>query len=415
MDFHEKSTQHRWTFDSPSRLQALREQSAARGFANYVETVCPSNKPVNTPYSAFGKLNVKSPVPTEAEIAKISPPVQSGVSPVPFVSPVLADNVTAPKELPERLTAEDELDLVNYFTMNMIVMCTTLLEDKTNRVIQDLAKEPKGVRCAPVFGHLPPEVLATAILFFKRLYLNHSVLQHDPVNLSQVCIYLALKVEDIRDFERIEKFLKALGNLDHRTKEVDESEFHHNELTLLQGINFHLAMHHPYRCIRGCIESWKLWSRERIRDAPLYKKISEVSQGLVKQLLFEDTLFLYGPAYVALACLRRANQRVQKKERTDFDDWLEQQCSVQKNQELLAKLNEIDTRFLDVIKPTLQEQFKLIQGRSVGPLKKYKVFAKSIKKIKSKKKRAAEKPPVQPSLSSGKKFKVDKKVNNPTR
>ena len=51
----------------------------------------------------------------------------------------------------------------------------------------------------------------------------------------------------------------------------------------------------------------------------------------------------------------------------------------------------------------------------MGPLKKYKVFAKSIKKIKSKKKRAAEKPPVQPSLSSGKKFKVDKKVNNPTR
>ena len=68
------------------------------------------------------------------------------------------------------------------------------------------------------------------------------------------------------------------------------------------------------------------------------------AKGLVKQLLFEDTLFLYGPAYVALACLRRANQRVQKKERTDFDDWLEQQCSVQKNQELLAKLKEIDTR-----------------------------------------------------------------------
>lgn len=122
--------------------------------------------------------NVKSPLPSELQAAeaKISPPIPSGVSPVPATTPVLAADSNPVKEpvYPEHLTADDELvpyimsrlnltrlgwmqSLVNYFVMNMVKMCTTMLEDRTNRVV-DAAKEP-SVRCAPVFGHLPPEIL----------------------------------------------------------------------------------------------------------------------------------------------------------------------------------------------------------------------------------------------------------------
>ena len=43
------------------------------------------------------------------------------------------------------------------------------------------------------FG-FPRKVQATALIFFKRVYLSFSCLDHDPKNIMLTCIYLAGKV-----------------------------------------------------------------------------------------------------------------------------------------------------------------------------------------------------------------------------
>eukprot|EP00658_Telonema_sp_P-2_P002077 TRINITY_DN10788_c0_g1_i1.p1 TRINITY_DN10788_c0_g1~~TRINITY_DN10788_c0_g1_i1.p1 ORF type:complete len:459 (-),score=131.51 TRINITY_DN10788_c0_g1_i1:385-1761(-) len=399
MDFHHKSTQHRWIFQ-PAALQALREQANTRGYESYVTaTGCSpvgGAKPIiNTPYSAFGKLNMKSPVPANALETKISPPIH-GVSPVLATTPL--HEVPVNTNLPERLTVEDELGLQAMFVCTIIRLCTTLL-DPDGKVVPEASKV-KGA--APVFGFMPLEVMATAVTFFRRYFLNKSLMHQDPRYLCAVCVYMALKVEDIRDFEDISKFLKALRRLDPRM-DIEAGEFYKMELQLLEGLGFHLAVHHPFRVIRGAVENWKTWSTKGV-NSDMYMQIERFAKLVVNQLLFDDVPFLHHPVHIALACLRHACLRF--KVADDFNAWLSERCAASHVlQEMSAKMATIDTKFLGNVKTTLEERLQMLDKKKLeGLQKKYKPFQKGMKKREKSKKRTAEKPPI---CGSGKKIKVD--------
>eukprot|EP00656_Telonema_subtile_P029811 TRINITY_DN32885_c0_g1_i1.p1 TRINITY_DN32885_c0_g1~~TRINITY_DN32885_c0_g1_i1.p1 ORF type:complete len:433 (+),score=69.92 TRINITY_DN32885_c0_g1_i1:251-1549(+) len=405
MDLHPRSRLHQWIFENPEKLHAIRDNSNRRAFASYLaSTTCSpvglmkAGQAINTPYSAFGKMNVKSPIPADQAESKISPLV-NGVSPVLATTPM---NAAAPAPggtgVLDKLTVEEEMALQELFMGNIVKICSTNFDQNDKPVPPELVEK---TRCAPVFGHLPPEVMATALVFFKRFFLNTSLMQQDPRGpLSAVCVYLALKVEDIRDFEEIGRFFKALRRLDP-SMDFDEAEFHKLELRLLQGLGFHLAIHHPYRSIRGCIENWKAWS-SRDRNSGLYRQVHAHARMLVEQLLFEDVFFLHSPGHVALACLRAACRRFNLGE--DFEEWVSARCTTaQHAQELGNVLAHIDDLYLSKTRATMAERLASSTTASTKDLmKKYKGFQKVLKKGKASKKRAAEKPP---SLSSGKKFR----------
>lgn len=44
--------------------------------------------------------------------------------------------------------------------------------------------------------HFPHKIQATALIYFKRFYLQWSVMQHHPKNIMLTCIYAACKIEE---------------------------------------------------------------------------------------------------------------------------------------------------------------------------------------------------------------------------
>ena len=84
---------------------------------------------------------------------------------------------------------------------------------------------------------MPPKVLGTAITYFQRFYLHHSVMDADPKHIMMASVYLACKTE--------EHYISA-EELARMTKQ-DPSIVLREELNLLNGLNFDLIVHHPYR------------------------------------------------------------------------------------------------------------------------------------------------------------------------
>lgn len=336
----------------------------------------------------------KSPpsLPPPMPISKVSPPISglAGVSPVQTTptGPEGGDKGSAPctaeKKVPDRLTVEEELSLQRNFLSQIIRIATH----------------------TQAFGNLPPEVAATAAIFFKRYYLNTSLMEKDPRVLLATCVYLALKAEDIREFENIGFFIEKLRKIDARSfaedKGFEDTQFQQNELLLLAGVKFHLAIHHPFRCLRGCIEDWKDWHPKGISPQVVGDILKRATMA-VNQLLFEDVYFIHQPSHIALACLRKAC-RDRKDDKLKLEEWMAARCcSSQLSEELKKTLDLIEERYMSQLKQTMEERILDVSCQK-SLTKKYQVFLKHFKgKNKGSKKRTAEKPPNP--LSSGKKLR----------
>lgn len=89
------------------------------------------------------------------------------------------------------------------------------------------------------FG-FPNYVASTSVTYFKRFYLNHSLIDIDGKALACCCIFLASKTEQcLFDI----KLLSKLAGIDH-TRIIK------SEIKLMNGIKFHLKIWNPFRSFR---------------------------------------------------------------------------------------------------------------------------------------------------------------------
>lgn len=80
-------------------------------------------------------------------------------------------------------------------------------------------------------------VFGTSIIFMKRFYVHRDILEFHPDFVWCVCFMLACKAEEARI--RF-KSIAAQSNL-------NLEDVLSNEINVLEGINFHLWVYHPYR------------------------------------------------------------------------------------------------------------------------------------------------------------------------
>ena len=86
---------------------------------------------------------------------------------------------------------------------------------------------------------------STAMQYFKRFYLNNSVMEHHPKHIMVTCVFLATKIEEFN--VTMQQFV---GNIKgDRTRASDIVL--NNELLLLHRLNYHLTISHPYRPVEG--------------------------------------------------------------------------------------------------------------------------------------------------------------------
>ncbi|KAI8907129.1 cyclin-like protein [Entophlyctis helioformis] len=148
-------------------------------------------------------------------------------------------------------------------------------------------------------------VRATAIAFFKRFYLNKTVMDYDPKVILITCLFLSTKVENA--MIPLSDFLAKIPKSPEANLMVDL------EFELSKGLNFEFAVHHPYWPLHGLFLDMQTFiqaTQQRNKQAELIRKLYAAynqATDLINSLLITDAIFLYMPSQIALGALKEAS------------------------------------------------------------------------------------------------------------
>jgi cyclin H len=137
-------------------------------------------------------------------------------------------------------------------------------------------------------------VEATAMIYFKRFLLYHSIMQFDVNILMLTCIFLASKIEENR--LKLDDYLRQVEALTKSS--IEKNEIRKTELILLQGLQFDLIVYHPYRSLHGIIHDF--FEPDRQGEAT---ELYENAKKFIRESYKTDVSFLYAPGTIALAAL----------------------------------------------------------------------------------------------------------------
>jgi len=165
------------------------------------------------------------------------------------------------------LTPENETEIESFFSMLMAKQCETF-------------KPP-----------MPNYVKGTAFHYFRRFYLNNSVMDFHPKEILVTAIYLACKVEEFN--VSMQQFVSNIqGNQEKATNVILN-----NELLLMQELQFHLTVHNPYRALEGLLIDIK--TRYSL-DVDSWRP--EIEEFLANVYL-TNSILIYSPSQIALAAV----------------------------------------------------------------------------------------------------------------
>lgn len=146
------------------------------------------------------------------------------------------------------------------------------------------------------------QVIATATMYFKRVYSRYSLKSIDPLLLGPTCLFLAAKVEESGAITNsklqgacqsvVKKFGYAFKNPEFRYKsnQILECEFY-----LLELLDCCLIVYHPYRPLI-----------QYVADLGQEEQLLPLAWKIVNDSLRTDVCLLYPPYLIALACLHMA-------------------------------------------------------------------------------------------------------------
>lgn len=171
---------------------------------------------------------------------------------------------------PDFLTAEEELKLVRFFTIELI------------RAAQ--------------FCELPTEIRSTAAIFFRRFYVTNSVMTYPPGELLKTSLFFGCKAEG---------FYIRLGKLAEKLSGTTAEQILAGEFLLCQGIRFAFDVRHPFRALEGAIlDLRKRYPDDEARINNAHAKARDV---LKFSPLLTDVYFHFTPSQIMLAALQMAD------------------------------------------------------------------------------------------------------------
>ncbi|KAG0274355.1 hypothetical protein BGZ95_009872 [Linnemannia exigua] len=136
------------------------------------------------------------------------------------------------------------------------------------------------------------QVVATAIVYFKRFYTKNSMRSTDPSLVAATCIYLACKIEECPQhikhiIQEMKHALVNLGGFDYDMSKVAEFEFY-----LLEELEFYLIVYHPYRDLTLIA-----------KDLKLEESNLQTAWFVLNDSYRTDVCLFYAPHMIALAAL----------------------------------------------------------------------------------------------------------------
>ncbi|RVX18678.1 Cyclin-H1-1 [Vitis vinifera] len=175
----------------------------------------------------------------------------------------------------------------------------------------------------------PHKIQATALIYYKRFYLQWSVMEHHPKHIMLTCIYAACKIEE--NHVSAEELGKGIAQ--------DHQMILNNEMI---SLDFDLIVFAPYRSVEGFVDDME--------------DLHKTAKMEVDKTMLTDAPLLFPPGQLALAALRRSNEVHQV---LDFERYLSSILSRQDFShafsELTESLNAIDSWVMKHQVPTTED------------------------------------------------------------
>ncbi|NP_001081052.1 cyclin-H [Xenopus laevis] len=174
---------------------------------------------------------------------------------------------------------------------------------------------------------MPKSVLGTACMYFKRFYLNNSVMEHHPRIIMLTCVFLACKVDEFNVSS-----IQFVGNLGENPlgQEKILEQILEYELLLIQQLNFHLIVHNPYRPFEGFLIDVK--TRYPMLENP--EVLRKSADEFLNRVALTDACLLFAPSVIALTAILSTASRAG----LNMESYLTECLSLKDNQETMSHL-----------------------------------------------------------------------------
>ncbi|ORX89158.1 cyclin C [Basidiobolus meristosporus CBS 931.73] len=142
---------------------------------------------------------------------------------------------------------------------------------------------------------LRQQVTATALVYFKRFYAKNSFRVIDPYLVASTCMYLACKIEESP--HHIRTIVHETKNMLLEPREAIPFPYDHHvlaecEFYLLEDLQFHLIIFHPYRSLSIYMA-----------DLKLGRSCLQTAWFIVNDSYRTNLCLLYPPHMIALAAI----------------------------------------------------------------------------------------------------------------
>ncbi|KAL0979745.1 hypothetical protein UPYG_G00189050 [Umbra pygmaea] len=201
---------------------------------------------------------------------------------------------------------------------------------------------------------MPKSVVGTAIMYFRRFYLNNSLMEYHPRTIMLTCAYLSCKVDEFNVSST-----QFVGNLVQESVSGQEralEQILEYELLLIQQLNFHLVVHNPYRPLEGLLIDLK--TRYPLLENP--ESLRKSADDFLTRVTLTDIGLLFPPSQIAMTAIMNSASRAG----LSMDSYLTECLELKDNKEMLSKMYDTMRRI-----KTLMKKYELPKPEEVNAYK----------------------------------------------
>lgn len=201
---------------------------------------------------------------------------------------------------------------------------------------------------------MPRSVVGTATMYFRRFYLNNSLMEYHPRIIMLTCAYLSCKVDEFNVSSS-----QFVGNLVQESPAGQErvlEQILEYELLLIQQLNFHLVVHNPYRPMEGLLIDLK--TRHPTLENP--EILRKSADDFLTQAAMTDVGLLFSPSQIALTAIMNSASRAG----LNMESYLTECLGMKDDKETLSKMYDSMRRM-----KTLLKKYELPKSEEVNVYK----------------------------------------------
>ncbi|XP_026858639.2 cyclin-H isoform X1 [Electrophorus electricus] len=186
---------------------------------------------------------------------------------------------------------------------------------------------------------MPKSVVGTACMYFRRFYLNNSLMDYHPRTIMLTCAYLSCKVDEFNVSST-----QFVGNLQESPAGQERAleQILEYELLLIQQLNFHLVVHNPYRPLEGFLIDLK--TRYPLLENP--EMMRKSADDFLNRASMTDVGLLFSPSQIALTAVLNSAARAG----LNMETYLTECMGLKEDKETLSKMYDVMRRITTLIK-----------------------------------------------------------------